>query len=84
VASNLIPTVLQNLVSKTNDTTDSSFSLENIAGQLTGGQGLQGLLGSFGQGGGAGVMDKLKGAFLIADYHSCGIKTKLKEERILE
>jgi len=63
VASNLIPTVLQNLVSKTNDTTDSSFSLENIAGQLTGGQGLQGLLGSLGQGGGAGVMDKLKGLF---------------------
>jgi len=63
VASNLIPTVLQNLVSKTNDTTDHSFSLENIAGQLTGGQGLQGLLGSLGQGGGAGVMDKLKGLF---------------------
>jgi hypothetical protein len=63
VASNLIPTVLQNLVNKTNDTTDSSFSLENIAGQLTGGQGLQGLLGSFSQGGGAGVMDKLKGLF---------------------
>jgi hypothetical protein len=63
VASNLIPTVLQHLVSKTNDTTDSSFSLENIAGQLTGGQGLQGLLGSLGQGGGAGVMDKLKGLF---------------------
>ncbi len=62
-ASNLIPTVLQHLVSKTNDTTDSSFSLENIAGQLTGGQGLQGLLGSLGQGGGAGVMDKLKGLF---------------------
>lgn len=63
VASNLIPTVLQQLVSKTNDTTDSSFSLESIAGQLTGGQGLQGLLDSFGQGGGEGVMDKLKGFF---------------------
>jgi hypothetical protein len=63
VASSLIPTVLQHLVSKTNDTSDSSFSLENIAGQLTGGQGLQGLLGSLGQGGAGGVMDKLKGLF---------------------
>ncbi|MBS1660670.1 MAG: hypothetical protein JST68_06425 [Bacteroidetes bacterium] len=63
VASNLIPTVLQNLVHKTNDTADSSFNLESIVGHLTGGQGLQGLLGSFGQGGGAGVMDKLKGLF---------------------
>src|ERR1700754_3013977 len=63
VASNLIPTVLQQLVHKTNDTADSSFNLESILGHLTGGQGLQGLLGSFGQGGGAGVMDKLKGLF---------------------
>ena len=63
VASNLIPTVLQNLVHKTNDTADSSFNLENILGHLTGGQGLQGLLGSLGQGGGAGVLDKIKGLF---------------------
>jgi hypothetical protein len=63
VASTLIPTVLQNLVHKTNDTADSSFSLESILGNLTGGQGLEGLIGSIGQGGGAGVMDKLKGLF---------------------
>ncbi len=63
VASNLIPSVLQQLVHKTNDTADNSFSLESILGHLTGGQGLQGLLGSLGQGGGAGIMDKLKGLF---------------------
>ena len=33
VASNLIPTVLQHVVSKTYDTTDSSFSLGNIAAE---------------------------------------------------
>jgi hypothetical protein len=63
LASNPTPAVLQCLVGKTNDTAGSPFSLGNIAGRLTGGQDLQGLLGSFGQSGGAGVMDKLKGLF---------------------
>lgn len=63
IASNLIPTVLQHLVHKTNDTTDNNFSLENIVGHLTGGQGIQGLLGSLGQGGGEGLLGKLKGLF---------------------
>jgi hypothetical protein len=48
VASKLIPTVLQQLVHKTNDTTDSHFSLEGILGHLTEGQGIQGLLGGLG------------------------------------
>ena len=61
IASSLIPTVVQQLVHKTNDTADSSFNLEHLLGNLTGGQGIQGLLGSLGQGG--GVMDKLKGLF---------------------
>ena len=61
IASSLIPTVLQQLVRKTNDTADNSFNLEHLLGNLTGGQGVQGLLGSLGQAG--GVMDKLKGLF---------------------
>jgi hypothetical protein len=62
VAGNLIPQVLQSLVHKTNDTADSSFSMEGIFGHLTGGQGIQGLLGGLTQGGGS-VVDKLKGLF---------------------
>lgn len=63
VAANLIPNVLQSLVHKTNDTADSSFSLESILGHLTGGQGIQGILGSLTGGEGGGVMDKIKGLF---------------------
>jgi hypothetical protein len=59
VAGSLIPQVLQSLVHKTNDTADSSFSMESIFGHLTDGQGVQGLLGGLG----GGVMDKLKGLF---------------------
>lgn len=77
VAGSLIPQVLQSLVHKTNDTSDSGFSMEGIFGHLTDGQGIQGLLGSLGNlgglgnaaGGGSGeeqaggVLDKLKGLF---------------------
>lgn len=64
IASGLIPGVLQHLVQKTNDTTDSGFSLENVLGHLTDGQGVQGLLGQLGQGGGVGgVVNSLKGLF---------------------
>ncbi|HSZ87716.1 MAG TPA: DUF937 domain-containing protein [Puia sp.] len=52
VASNLIPNVLQSLVSKTNDPNDSSFNLQGIIGQLTSGAGA-----------GGGILDKIKGMF---------------------
>ena len=65
VAGNLIPNVIQSLVHKTNDPNDSSFNIEGILSHLAGGQqgGLQGLLGNLTQGGGAGIMDKIKGLF---------------------
>jgi hypothetical protein len=65
IASSLIPNVIQSLVHKTNDPNDSSFNLEGILSHLTGGQqgGLQGLLGNLTQGGGEGIMDKIKGLF---------------------
>ncbi|HEY4874835.1 MAG TPA: hypothetical protein VIH86_04630 [Puia sp.] len=52
VASNLIPNVLQSLVSKTNDPNDSSFHLQGIISQLTSGQEA---------GAGDGILDKIKG-----------------------
>jgi len=65
IASNLIPTVMQNLASKTNDPNDSSFSIEGILSHFTGGQqgGIEGILGNLTQGGEAGIMDKLKNLF---------------------
>jgi len=65
IASNLIPTVIQSLVHKTNDPNDNSFSIEGILSHLSGGQpgGLEGLLGNLTQGGGGGIMDKIKGLF---------------------
>jgi hypothetical protein len=71
VASNLIPSVLSNLVSKTNDPGNNTFSLEGLLNSITGGQvaqqqagggfNLQNLIGQFtggGQsGGGGGLMD---------------------------
>lgn len=38
VANNLIPSVIGNLINKTNDPNDSSFSIEKILKSLTGGQ----------------------------------------------
>lgn len=38
VATNLIPSVIGNLVNKTNDSNDSSFSLEKLLNSITGGQ----------------------------------------------
>ena len=38
VASNLIPNVISNMINKTNDPNDSSFSLEKLLKSITGGQ----------------------------------------------
>lgn len=54
IAGNLIPSVLQKLVGKTNDPNDNSFDIQGIFNQLSGGQSqsvdIQGLLGKFTQG----------------------------------
>lgn len=64
IASNLIPNVLQHLVSKTNDPADKSFNLEGIINHLTNGQGLNNLLGGLtGNNVAEGLMDKVKGLF---------------------
>ena len=71
VANNLIPNVLSNLVNKTNDPGNNSFSLEGLLNSITGGQvaeqqssggfNLQDLVGQFTGGnqnaGGSGLMD---------------------------
>ena len=41
VATNLIPSVISNLVSKTNDPNNSTFSLEGLLNSITGGQSAQ-------------------------------------------
>jgi hypothetical protein len=55
VVSNLLPGVLQKLISKTNDPSDNSIDLQGIFSSLTGGKtgglDLQGLLGRVTQGG---------------------------------
>lgn len=55
IVSNLLPGVLQNLISKTNNPADNSFDLQGIFSSLTGAQtgglDLQGLLGKVTQGG---------------------------------
>lgn len=55
IAGNLVPNVLQNLVSKTNDPNDSSFDIQGIFNHLSGGKSqgfnIQGLLGKVTQGG---------------------------------
>jgi hypothetical protein len=38
VASNLIPSVISNLISKTNDPNNSTFSLEGLLNSITGGK----------------------------------------------
>lgn len=56
IVSNLLPGVLQNLISKTNNPNDNSFDLQGIFSSLTGGTtgglDLQGLLGKVTQSGG--------------------------------
>jgi len=73
IASSLIPTVLQQFVHKTNDPNDSSFDIQSIVNNLSGGKtsgiDVQGLLNQFTGGGGAspagggGLMDMVKGFF---------------------
>ncbi len=73
IASSLIPVVLQQFVHKTNDPNDSSFDLQGIVNNLTGGKSsgfdVQGLLNQFTGGGattsgaGGGLMDMVKGFF---------------------
>lgn len=73
IASSLVPSVLQQMVHKTNDPNDSSFDIKGILGSLTGGGqagglDLQGMLNKFtggGEGGdsGGGILGKLKGLF---------------------
>ena len=72
LSGNLIPSVLGNLISRTNDPNDQSFSLEKLLGSITGkkelavqgsGGGLQDILRQFngnGQGNGGGLMDIIK------------------------
>lgn len=47
IASSLIPSVLSNLISKTNDPNNSSFDINSIIGSLTGGNGAQAGAGGF-------------------------------------
>ena len=64
IASNLIPGLLERLVSKTNDPADNSFSLQGIIGHLTSGEGLSNLLGGLTENKtGEGILDKVKGLF---------------------
>ncbi|MBS1598201.1 MAG: DUF937 domain-containing protein [Bacteroidetes bacterium] len=64
IANNLIPGLLQRLVSKTNDPADNSFSLQGIISHLTGGGGVSSLLGGLTDGkSGEGIMDKVKQLF---------------------
>lgn len=63
IAGNLIPNVLHSLVNKVNDPNDNSFDLQGIISHLTGGQGIQSLLGNLEQGGGAGILNSVKGLF---------------------
>lgn len=69
IASNLIPTVLQQLVHKTNDTNDSSFDLQSIISKVGGGNiDVQSLIGQFtgnqtSNAGGGSIVDSLKGLF---------------------
>jgi len=64
IASNLIPGLLERLVSKTNDPADNSFSLQGIIGHLTSGDGLSNLLGGLTENKtGEGILDKVKGLF---------------------
>jgi len=70
IAGNLIPTVLNQFVNKTNDPNDSSFDLQGVLSHVGGGNlDVQGLIGKFtgGQQGGGGIMDTLKGFGLFGN-----------------
>ena len=71
LSGTLIPSVLGNLINKTNDPNDQAFSLENLLGSITGnksgfatgqGGGLQDLFSQLSGGGtqGGGMMDIIK------------------------
>ena len=47
IAKSLIPTVMNQLVKKTNDPKDNSFDLQGVIGSLSGGGGLGSLVGKF-------------------------------------
>jgi hypothetical protein len=66
IANNLVPRLLQRLVSKTNDPADNSFTLQGIIGHLTSGGGLSNVFGGLtenkpGEGIGEEILDKVKG-----------------------
>ena len=69
IASNLIPNVLQNLVSKTNDPNDNSFNLQDILSKIGGGNlNIQSLINQFtgnnqNQNSSGGIVDTIKGLF---------------------
>lgn len=71
IAESLIPSVLQNLVSKTNDPNDSNFNLQDIVSKIGGGNiDFQNILNNFTNNDsqsdtqkGGGIMDSLKGLF---------------------
>jgi hypothetical protein len=58
IVQSLIPTVLNKLVSKTNDPSDKSFDLQDIIGTLTGGGQQTG-----NQSSGGGILNTIKGLF---------------------
>ncbi len=73
IAGSLIPNVLNGLVNKTNDPSNSTFSLDKLLSSITGGKssqiaqqqggggGLSDILGQLGGSGGGGLMDIIKG-----------------------
>ena len=70
IASSLIPTVVQQFVHKTNDPNDSSFDIQSIVNNISGGKtsgiDVQSLLNQFTGGSGSaggGLMDMVKGFF---------------------
>ncbi|CAN5633689.1 hypothetical protein BH10BAC2_BH10BAC2_14250 [soil metagenome] len=69
VANNLLPSILNQFVHKTNDPNDSSFDIQNIMQNLTGGNSgldIQNIISQFQVGshaGGNGLMDTVKGLF---------------------
>jgi uncharacterized protein YidB (DUF937 family) len=66
IAATVIPLAVKKFVSKTNDPNDKTFDLQNIIGQLTGGEGIGSLLNKFGEGGdkdGGGAPGAIKSLF---------------------